>query len=312
MIRFLTFCCTIAVAMVATTLDRACFAESPPTATQLQQCLANLGNAKFQTRQRAVRELISYGPASLPVLSKAIDSTDTEVRARAVDVLLALADSEDPTTSKAARDSLRRLTGRRAERALLRQFYLDRQRLQEYGAKFTGLTKLELQNVELTPRVWDLVAEMKTVTTLQLGKNITDDDLKHLKTLADLRVLFLQDTMITDAGLVHLANLEKLETLNLHDTQVKGPGLRHLKNAVGITELDLRGPQTTNESLQHLKQFPLLETLYLARSQITDAGLAHLKAHPSLKVVSLAETKVTAGGVGQLRKDRADMRVYFD
>jgi hypothetical protein len=317
--RFLAFCCVFSVASAFVVPARRCPAAPVPNAEQLQQCLLDLGHARFETRQRAVRELVAFGVAALPIVTKAIDAPDAEVRARAVDVLLGLSESEDPTISRATRSALRRLASQqpgvltlRAQNALDRQFRADMQRLQQLGAKFDGATKLDLQKVRLTPLVWELVAEIATLTKLQLGTATSDDDLQHLRKLRELKILFLHDSKITDAGLVHLAGLTKLTTLNLHDTQIKGPGLRHLKKAVGLQELDLRGPQTTDETLQYLQQFPQLETLYLARSQVTDAGLPYLKAHPGLKIVALAETKVTAEGVRKLRKSRVGMRVYFD
>ncbi len=47
---------------------------------------------------------------------------------------------------------------------------------------------------------------------------VTDEDLKHLKHLANLQRLFLQATAVTDAGLRHLQDLSKLQELDLTAT----------------------------------------------------------------------------------------------
>lgn len=54
---------------------------------------------------------------------------------------------------------------------------------------------------------------------------ITDEGMKHLAGLTQLRRLHLANTAITDAGVEHLAGLENLETLNLYGTQVTSKSL---------------------------------------------------------------------------------------
>src|SRR5262249_43705291 len=64
---------------------------------------------------------------------------------------------------------------------------------------------------------------------LHLGVNpITDEGLKHLRTLTGLTDLELVGTMITDAGLTHLKALSNLQRLRLSQTNITDTGLIHL------------------------------------------------------------------------------------
>jgi hypothetical protein len=65
-----------------------------------------------------------------------------------------------------------------------------------------------------------LVAELKTVVTLDLsGVPISDAGLAHLKGLS-LQALDLRNTRVSDAGLAHLAGMKTLTYLNLAGTGV--------------------------------------------------------------------------------------------
>ena len=92
------------------------------------------------------------------------------------------------------------------------------------------------------------------VFALNLAKTkITDDGLKVLEPLKNLRRLHLENTKIGDAGLAHLKDLTNLEYLNLYGTQVTDSGLSQL------------------EGLKNLK------AIYLWQTKVTPAGVENLK-----------------------------------
>lgn len=65
--------------------------------------------------------------------------------------------------------------------------------------------------------------------TLDLGETgVTDNGLRALGEMKNLRRLSLDRTAVTDAGLAHLASLKNLEYLNLHTTAVTDAGLAQL------------------------------------------------------------------------------------
>ena len=54
---------------------------------------------------------------------------------------------------------------------------------------------------------------------------VTDDDLRLVSQLAELRTLNLHRTGISDAGVEHLVGLKHLTTLTLGDTRITNAGL---------------------------------------------------------------------------------------
>lgn len=100
----------------------------------------------------------------------------------------------------------------------------------------------------------DLAPVSTQVATLNLARTkVTDDGLKAVEPLKNLRKLHLENTKIGDAGLTHLKGLTSLEYLNLYGTQVTDSGL---------------------EQLQGLKN---LKALYLWQTKVTPAGVEKLK-----------------------------------
>ena len=60
------------------------------------------------------------------------------------------------------------------------------------------------------------------------GTKVTDDNLRLLSELGELRTLNLHRTGISDAGIEHLMGLEHLTTLTLGDTRITNTGLKTL------------------------------------------------------------------------------------
>ena len=90
---------------------------------------------------------------------------------------------------------------------------------------------------------------------------LTDEDLKVIAQMPELRQLRLEKNEITDAGIVHLKDLENLEYLNLYQNPV------------------------TDESLLALAQLPSLEKLYVWQTQITEEAISELSSSkPALMV----------------------------
>jgi hypothetical protein len=100
----------------------------------------------------------------------------------------------------------------------------------------------------------DLGPVVQQVASLNLARTkVTDDGLKALEPLKNIRRLHLENTRIGDAGLTHLKGLMTLEYLNLYGTQVTDSGLAQL------------------EGLKNLK------ALYLWQTKVTPAGVETLK-----------------------------------
>ena len=115
---------------------------------------------------------------------------------------------------------------------------------------------------------------------------VTDEELLHLKALASLQTLWLQNTNITDAGLVHLKALTSLRVLNLAGTKVTDSGLEYLKGLTSLRVLNLAGTNVTDSGLVHLKGLTSLQKLWLYDTNITHEGVKRLQtALPNCYIV---------------------------
>ena len=81
------------------------------------------------------------------------------------------------------------------------------------------------------------VATLSRVISV-LNTNVTDEGLKHLKNLKNLRILMLSDTQVTDAGLEHLKQLPNLREVHLDGTPTTAAGREKLRQA--IQELEIK------------------------------------------------------------------------
>ena len=135
-----------------------------------------------------------------------------------------------------------------------------------------------------------------------LNTQATDADLKNMRGLANLRVLWLNNTAVTDTGVAHLKRLTQLEELNLHTTQVGDAGLLHVRGLTHLKMLDLSRTNVTDEGLVHLKGLAKLEDLSLYGTKVTDKGLAHLEGLTSLTgILWLSDTQITDEGLVHLK-----------
>ncbi len=144
----------------------------------------------------------------------------------------------------------------------------------------------------LTPAALHAIAELDL-----RGCEITDADLVHLGSLANLRSLELRGTAVTDAALVYLAAL-RLQTLSLRGTAVGAHNLPMLPAT--LQHLDLTDTRAGAEACRFLRPLPDLHTLKLNRLPIDDAGFDNLPALPRLRHLEIDGTQVTAAGVERL------------
>jgi hypothetical protein len=102
------------------------------------------------------------------------------------------------------------------------------------------------KHITLTHAIVDdysFIGKHPDVVVLQMAnEDVTDETLKHLEGLKDLRELDLNNTQITDEGLAVLAKLPKLRSLRLANTKITADGFqKHLAQLPELVELDLTG-----------------------------------------------------------------------
>ena len=132
--------------------------------------------------------------------------------------------------------------------------------------------------------------------------SVTDDALKNVEELKELKVLILGFTKVTDAGLAHIEQLSQLRGLDLMNTSVTDAGIKHIKSLCSLEFLTLDNTQLTDAGLEQIKNLTQLYLLGLMNKQVTDAGLDHLKELRNLRTLGTDGTKVTSAGRDELKR----------
>jgi hypothetical protein len=86
-----------------------------------------------------------------------------------------------------------------------------------------------------------------------VGSDITDDGIRHLGGMRNLRSLVLQRTGIEGSGLAHLQSLPRLEVLNLSHTRVDDEGALNLLRMPALREVFLFGTAVSDSLMEALR-----------------------------------------------------------
>ena len=155
----------------------------------------------------------------------------------------------------------------------------------------SNLQKLYLESSKITDDGMRDISGLPDLKELDLrGTPITDDMVTHLARLAKLRRLVLAQPRITDRGLEQLAGLKDFSSLELYQATVSGKGLKSLPR---LEQLILDGSNLTNDDLREIGKMKHLTVLDLRNNPISDEGIAHLAKLTSLKHLALPGTKIT-------------------
>lgn len=122
------------------------------------------------------------------------------------------------------------------------------------------------------------------LVSLRLGgsRGVTDEGLRHLARLPNLRQLDVSGTAITDEGLKVLRELPTLESINLAWTRTSDAGTAELAHLHGIVDVNLSGTRNGDGAIRALAGKAHLKTLRTGMGT-TDAGLALLHEIPQFK-----------------------------
>ncbi len=122
------------------------------------------------------------------------------------------------------------------------------------------------------------------LTTLDLSgsRAVTDDGLRALARLPQLRHLNLSGCAIGDAGLAVLRELPMLASLDLAWTPVTDAGAAHLAACARLRDVNLMGTPSGDGALAALAGHDALRTLR-SGGRVTDAGLPALHEIPAFR-----------------------------
>ena len=146
---------------------------------------------------------------------------------------------------------------------------------------------------QMTDEVLHLVSRAEGITALGLGGSqaVSDDGLRHLSRLPQLKHLDLRGTAITDRGLDVLRQLPALETISLAQTRVTDDGVAKLANCHELQRVDLSWTRTGDGALRALAGKAKLRELSTGHC-VTDVGIPLLHELPVFQSWQGGETKM--------------------
>ena len=136
-------------------------------------------------------------------------------------------------------------------------------------------------NGQMTDEMLERISHLEHVVSLRLSnsKSVTDEGVRHLARMPQLRVLDLSQTGITDRGLEVLRHLPNLESLSLVFTRVTDAGLEHLRGSHSLERLNLMWTNTGDGAIRALAGKRRLSHLW-SGNNLTDSGLTALHDLP--------------------------------
>jgi Leucine-rich repeat (LRR) protein len=140
----------------------------------------------------------------------------------------------------------------------------------------------------------------------------TDEGLRGLGARrANLERLNLQGSRVSDEGMRFIVEMGQLRELNLANTQIGDTGIISLSNNQNLQRLDLTGTPITNAGLASLARLENLHTLLLANTPITDAGLLELRGMRNLRELDVSRCAgITPAGIRALQTAIPTLTVF--
>jgi serine/threonine protein kinase len=184
---------------------------------------------------------------------------------------------------------------------------ISAQILEESLCYDAGLERLDLSYSPVQDPVLKYVANQSNLKELNLqdAKNVSNEGLKNISGLSQLRYLNLEGTAVSDKGLEYLQGMKELRRLNLEHTKgIFGSGLKYLAGLPHLERLDLERSAISGNCLAPLKT-TALELLYLDGTHVKDdtiAGLANFEHLKDLQICIDSITDKSAGAIGTLGK----------
>jgi hypothetical protein len=134
---------------------------------------------------------------------------------------------------------------------------------------------------QMTDAMLERISDLEHVVSLRLSnsKALTDEGIKHLARMPQLRHLDLTQTGVTDRGLEVLRHLPNLESLSLVFTRVTDDGIEHVRNCNDLEQLNLMWTNTGDGAIRSLAGMSRLSR-FVSGNNVTDSGLAALRDLP--------------------------------
>ena len=163
-------------------------------------------------------------------------------------------------------------------------------------AKLTQLEKLSLD--EASDDWLRYIGRLNNLRVLVIsGGDFSDDGIAKLGDLKRLRGLGLGGTRFTSKSASWISKCKDLEWMCLAGTKIDDEGVKQLTGLAELKVLRLDDTQITDSCLASLAQLPNLEDLWLTNTNVTDAGIRKLAERKRLRNLDLSGTHVTNASV---------------
>lgn len=162
------------------------------------------------------------------------------------------------------------------------------------------LRELSLASDSLNDEGLEIVSAVPGLLSLKLDGFFTNETLRHVGELRELRRLSLTGNF-DDEGVRLLTRLVNLEALELNSGRLRGAGLANLASLPNLRYLRI-AHATPDLSLSELASCPALAVLDLGSAGITDDILSTLPSLPHLQSLSVDENLINDEGLNALTR----------
>jgi hypothetical protein len=259
-------------------------AEQPqrpaPSAEQLAAWVRQLDADEFLTRETAMLGLVEAGPAALRVLEPALSTGNLETISRALFVLKQLGAKGDDATQEQAWDLLMKLAQRKESPVLARRAAsIALEMTQE--RKLLALAELEAMGVKVTrSQFLGGLPLDESVLSIEVGDAFegSDQDLRRLKWLQDVRVIVLSGQKATDSWVKEAAAMPSLEELHVYQARISETSLLALSEQPTLQQVGIYYTPVGDKVLESLAKLPLVRFVKLYGTQVSEKAAADFKA----------------------------------
>lgn len=164
-----------------------------------------------------------------------------------------------------------------------------------YLVKLPHVERLWLgRSFELNEASWEALMQLRELGYLYLHAQPTDEDMRQIAQLTNLRTLLLDGRKLSNTGLWYLEELRFLENLTIQNAAFDGDCFHYLANIRSLSSLTLQSNKLRSSDLAGLGELPQLELLYLSVESVDGAGFAEIGKLTHLRSLNLRNVRATS------------------
>jgi hypothetical protein len=262
-------------------------AGSAPSTEQLARWIGDLSADEFLARDTAMLSLIDAGQPAIAAIRSQIAGRSLEATSRAMHVLEQLGLSPDVDTQEEARTALAELAEQKEVPQLARRAAGALALLTERRSA-QALAELQMLGAIVNSvHGFNGFFNEEYIASVEINGDFrgTEQDLRRLKWLPDVRGLILSGEKVNDAWLKHAAQMSGLSELHLYKTSVTNEGLAPFADYNSLTELGVYYSPLGDEALDHLQKLPALNFIKLYGTAVTRPAIERFQATTGLTKV---------------------------